>query len=280
MNKSNVSEDRILIETRVVAGLVILVLLLAFVALYVNPEFTDTNFAWTITPPTTAVLMGAGYIAGAYFFLRVLTGRKWHHVQGGYLPITAFTIFMLASTLLHLGRFHFGTLQFFLWTSIYIVTPFLVPFLLWRNHKTDPGTLEDNDFEFSRTLRGALGIFGLVVAVVMVIFFLAPSVMISIAPWKLTELTARVGAGWGVLAALTIVSIARDGRWSSARVLIESAIIAPVLMLMALPRIAGDFDWSNPITWAFVVGLAGSLIFLIAVRLLYSRPRQIPQQAT
>src|SRR5512140_328727 len=120
--------DHITAETPVIDAAVIIVLLLAFVALYIAPQHTDQYFAWTILPPTSAMLIGAGYTAGAYFFLRVVTERKWHRVQAGFLAITAFTICMLAAALLHWSRFHQGALNFYLWTIIYILTPFLVPF--------------------------------------------------------------------------------------------------------------------------------------------------------
>src|SRR5512143_2048605 len=126
-------DDRVLPATRLIALGVIVVLLLAFLALYIQPDHTDVNFAWTILPPTSAILIGAGYTAGAYFFFRLLKDRRWHRVQAGFLPITAFTISMLAATLLHWSRFHQGALQFYLWTIIYVLTPFLVPFIWWRN---------------------------------------------------------------------------------------------------------------------------------------------------
>ena len=48
----------------------------------------------TPTPSTSAgsaLLIGAGYTAGAYFFARLILDKKWHRVQAGFLPITAFT---------------------------------------------------------------------------------------------------------------------------------------------------------------------------------------------
>ena len=94
-------DDHILGLTQIVAASIIVVLLLAFVALYIFPDRTDIDFAWTILPRTSALLIGAGYTAGAYFFARVLLDKKWHRVQAGFLPITAFTIFMFAATILH-----------------------------------------------------------------------------------------------------------------------------------------------------------------------------------
>lgn len=275
MNTLVTRDDRILIETRVVAAIVIAVLALAVLALYIFPQYTDQNFAWTILPPTTAMLMGAGYFAGAYFFLRVLTEKKWHRVQAGFLPITAFTICMLLATVLHWNRFHQGTLLFYLWTGIYVVTPFLVPFVWWRNHPTDPRTVEENDIEFSARARWALRIIGLAGALLMLVCFIQPALLIAIAPWKLTELTARVGAGWGILTMLTLVLIGYDGRWSATRILLESASIGLALMLLALARAASDFNWSNLGAWLFVAGLVGVLIFFIGAHVWLDRQRKL-----
>src|SRR6266508_4456058 len=93
--------DRVFAFTQIVAASVILVLLLAFLALYIFPDQTDTDFAWTILPRTSALLIGAGYTAGAYFFARLIIDKKWHRVHAGFLPITAFTICMFIATLLH-----------------------------------------------------------------------------------------------------------------------------------------------------------------------------------
>jgi uncharacterized integral membrane protein len=125
-----IKDDRIHTFTRIVSASIIVVLLLAILVLYVETSHTDLHFAWTIQPPSSAILIGAGYSAGAFFFARLLGQKKWHRVQAGFLPITAFTIFMLAATVLHWGRFHHGTFAFYLWTAIYIVTPFLVP-IIW-----------------------------------------------------------------------------------------------------------------------------------------------------
>ena len=63
-------DDHIFPVTRWVAILVVPVLVLAFIILYLLPERTADYFAWTIKPTMTPMMMGAGYLAGAYFFVR------------------------------------------------------------------------------------------------------------------------------------------------------------------------------------------------------------------
>lgn len=232
-------DDRVLVFTRLAAASVIIVLLLAFIVLYILPDNTNTNFAWTIMPRTSAILIGAGYMAGAYFFARLLIDRKWHRVQAGFLPITAFTICMLFATILHWDRFHHGALSFYAWTIIYVITPFLVPYLWWLNQHTGITGPEEHDLTFSPIVRSILKIIGIAGALIAVIIFIQPTLVISIAPWKLTPLTARVFAGWSVLTFCSVVSLGYDGRWSATRTLLESAIFGLTLCLIALPRMWG-----------------------------------------
>jgi hypothetical protein len=280
MNASH--SDRISADTRVVGGLVILVLILAVFLLYFFPDSTNPNFSWTIVPRSSAIIIGAGYAAGAYFFVRVITERRWHRVQAGFLSITAFTICMLAVTLVHWNRFHLGTVQFYLWTVIYVITPFLVPFLWWRNRASAAPDLEENDVRFSVVVRRLLGAFAAAGSLLALLAFILPSPLISIAPWKLTELTARVFAGWSMLTFLTILAIAVDGRWSATRILAQSAMVAQALALLALPRMWNDLDPSRPTTPVFVVGLALALILLAGIHLRLdqlSRQKTIPRHA-
>jgi hypothetical protein len=253
-------DDRIHPFTRIVAGLIIIVLLLAFIVLYIESTHTETNFAWTVQPPTSAILFGAGYTAGAFFFLRLLGQKKWHRVQAGFLPISAFTIIMLVSTLLHWSRFHHGAFSFYLWTGIYVVTPFLVPWLWWRNRATESKRLEEKDLRFRPTIRVGMGIVGMAGILFFLVVFFRPSILISLAPWKLTELTARVFCGWSLLTSASVLSLGMDGRWSATRIMLESALVAVILTLLALPRMWVDLDQNNPLTYIFIAALVVSLI--------------------
>jgi hypothetical protein len=264
-------DDRIFPFTKIVAGSVIVVLLLAFIALYIFPDHTDIDFAWTILPRTSALLIGAGYTAGAYFFARLIMDNKWHRVQAGFLPITAFTIVMFLATILHWDRFHHGALNFYLWTIIYAITPFLVPFIWWQNQKTGITELEAHDAYFSPLVRTGLKIIGLVGVLIFVIMFIKPTLLIAATPWKLTPLTARIFSGWSILTLATVASIGFDGRWSATRTLMESAMVGIALCLIALPRMWGDFNPANPMTYALVGGMALALIAFIIIHLRMDR---------
>src|SRR5690348_3808846 len=211
--------NRILPETRLVAALVIVILLAASSVLYLFPDYTDVHFAWTIRPRLTAMLIGSGYLAGTYFFLRVLTGTEWHRVAQGFLPITVFTIFMLVATLLHFDRFHQNQLEFYVWTIVYVITPVLVPFLWWRQRSKADLKADAAERSFSRLIRLGLIFSGVAGLILSVAFFYDPQWFIPKFPWTLTPLTARIAAGWGALASCTVLSIARRPRWGATDIL-------------------------------------------------------------
>jgi pimeloyl-ACP methyl ester carboxylesterase len=63
-------DDRVLPETRALGAFIVPFLLVAFAVLYGFPDDTVHWFAWEIHPTMTPLIMGAGYIAGTYFFAR------------------------------------------------------------------------------------------------------------------------------------------------------------------------------------------------------------------
>jgi hypothetical protein len=257
-----VADDRILLATRWVAALLIPVLLLAFAILVFVPEQTGARFAWQIRPPMTAALMGTGYLGGAYFFLRVATGKRWHRVSAGFPAVTAFTWFMLAATILHWDRFSHGRLGFQLWLVLYVVTPLLVPWLWWRNRVSDPRTPDPDDLPVPQAARWILAVAGAAFLSGTAILFLWPSLAIANWPWTLTPLTARVVAGWLALMGVGSLAISRERRWSAWRTEVESIVLWQAVMLVLGFVHLGDF--TRPFNW-YLVGTAAGLAGTVAI---------------
>ncbi|MGB4871687.1 MAG: hypothetical protein WBP47_16645 [Candidatus Promineifilaceae bacterium] len=258
-------DDHILPVTRWVAGLVVPILMLAFIILYFLPQRTGDFFAWTIKPTMTPMMMGAGYLAGAYFFVRVVGAKKWHHVALGFPAVTAFVWFMAFATVLHWDKFNHSHPAFIAWLILYAVTPFLIPALWWFNRKTDPGLPDTPDAIIAPAVRAIMGVIGVVNLGNAILMMLLPALFIPIWPWTLSPLTARVVAGWFALPGVVALGVAADSRWSAARITLQSQMFGIGLILVAVARAWGEFDTTKPATWVFVGGLSALLLVVAGV---------------
>jgi hypothetical protein len=137
MDPTPARDDAVLPAVRVAALVVVAVLLPALVILWGLPSKTADLWAWTIKPDLTPIFMGAGYGAGAYFFLRVYRTPRWHEVSVGVLSAAVFALLMLITTVIHYDKFNHGdapvlaAIAFYGWTSVYILSPWIVAWL-WR----------------------------------------------------------------------------------------------------------------------------------------------------
>ena len=265
VGSNRVRSDRIFPETRWISAIIVPFLVAAFIILYLLPDHTQEVFAWGIQPRMSAMMLGAAYIGGAYFFVHAASNARWHWVQVGFLPVTTFATLMGIATILHWDRFNHGYLSFFAWVGLYFTTPFIV-FLLWlRNQATDPGPLS-HELRVPRLVRLVIGFVGGLTLLTSIILFLQPGFMISVWPWQLTALTARVMGALFALTGVGELAIALDARWSAVRIPLQSQMIGVVLIALAILFSWSNFHQANPLTWVFIASI---LFLLVASPLFY-----------
>ena len=264
-------DDQVLPAMRVAAVVVVAVLVPALVILWGLPTRTDDLWAWTINAPLTPIFMGAGYGAGAYFFLRVYRATRWHEVGVGVISAAAFALLMLITTIIHYDKFNHGdapvlaAVAFYGWTIVYILSPFVVAWLWWVNEREDtrvPGAGERIVPPAIRLVARGAGSGALLVATLVLLF---PEIAIDHWGWTLTPLTARVLACFTAQVGFGFLLLSRDPRWSAWRVLMQTFLIAVGLLLVGAARAWDDFDTDNLLTWAYVIGLAGAALALLAL---------------
>jgi uncharacterized membrane protein len=263
--------DRTLPFTRIVAAVVVPFLVLAFVILYFYPQRTGQHFAWPIQPNMTAMFMGAGYIGGAWLFVNAILGRPWHRVAAGFPPVTTFTVAMLLATLLHWDRFSHDRLGFILWFGLYVVTPFLVPFVWWQNRPADSGAPAPDDHTVPAVARWGLLLLGLLILVVALVGFASPGWLIEIWPWNLTPLTARVMSGWFALLGVGGIVISRDRRWSAWTVGLQAIGLWHALVVIA--ALLNPADFRNGLWNWYLVSVILVLIGMAALAIWMERAR-------
>lgn len=259
----------ILRETRWLALAILPFLAVAFVILYGFPFDTARLFAWEIKPPMTAMMLGAAYAGGVWFFARTVRARRWDQVAAGFPAVGGFATILGVATFMHWDRFIHANLSFIVWTALYVVTPFLVFGTWWRQERADVGTRLAVSIRLPRVPRFLFVGVGIAMATISMGLFVAPADLGAGWPWPLTPLTARVMSAMFALPALIGIGVGLDGRWSSARFIVEAQLVA-VGLIVAAPLLHGDgIDAGSSVAWLFFGGLAvlelGLLVLYVAM---------------
>ena len=253
--------------TRVVAGFLVLILVDAAQLLLFYPGRTDTLWAWKLEPQLTAMALGSVYLAGAYFFGRVLFGAPWQRVAAGFPAIIVFVWLAALATLLHDDRFVKDSLPFAAWAALYTVTPIGVPLLYvynWRRAGGPEGPWMPSG------LRTALAVAGGALVVVALVIFVAPDLAIDNWPWPLTPLTARIMSAVIALYGGLWLSLAADGTWGGSRIPLQAHALGLAFLLLAVVRGEDVVDWGNALAVVFVA-IAG-VMFVVSAALTRAGP--------
>ncbi len=268
------ADDRILKVTRAIAIAITPVLTAAFVILFLFPTRTSQLWAWTIESRMMTMLMGGGYLAGAYYFFRVATGRQWHRIGVGIPAITLFATLLGATTFVHWDRFNHDHISFWAWTALYVVTPALLPWLWVRNRRFDPGTPEPGERLVPNLIRSVMVTVGALQLLLALALFVRPSLFIDEWLWPLTPLTARTLSAFVGFPAVVYLTFALDRRASSFRIPIELVTFGLAMIGIASIRASGEFRGSDVLVSGYRVGLVVTLVLLVAlrVRVLDERP--------
>ena len=168
------------------------ILVPAVVVLWGFPGETADAWSWTIKPDLTPIFLGAGYGAGAYFFLRTFLGERWPPSSAGIFGAAFFATLMLIATLIHWDRFNHGdapalaAIAFYGWVIVYIVSPFAVGALWWLNRRTDSGEPLPGEPLVPPPVLLAARLFGIGALGAAIVFFVFPETAIDLWPWQLT----------------------------------------------------------------------------------------------
>ena len=239
------------------------------IVLWGAPAETADLWSWTIAPDLTPIFLGAGYGAGAFFFWRTFQADRWHPSSAGVLGASVFAGLMLIATLIHWDKFNHGdapflaAVAFYGWVGIYVVSPFVVFWLWRRNQRTDPGRPEPRDAIVPRSVRLVAGVFSAGAIAAAAVFFISPQAAIDVWPWELTPLTARVLASFIAQVGVGALMLARDQRWSSWQLLVQTFFVATALLLIGALRAFEDFDQDSILTWLYILGLLGADLALV-----------------
>ncbi|MBN1248844.1 MAG: hypothetical protein JXC32_14380 [Anaerolineae bacterium] len=195
-------------------------------------------------------------------------------VRLGFLPVTAFAGIMGIATLLHWDKFTPGHPSFIAWAVLYFVLPFVIPVVWFLNQRASPAGAPRSEAVLSLYLRVTIGAVGVSLAGAGTVLLLAPAWMMPLWPWAMSPLTARVMSAMFSLAGWVSLGVARDGHWSSARVIFGAQTIAVVLFLLAIGLSRAEIQWSMVTSYSLVGGMLLSLGLIAAAGIQTLRVRR------
>lgn len=231
-----------------------LLVVLAGTSLYLAPEQTENWFAWTVTPPVTAVVLGAAYWASAVVEWTSARATAWADARIAVPSVFTFTVLTLVVTLVHLDKFHIGADHdlrpqaiAWAWLAIYAVVPVLLA-LVWWGQRRVPG-VDPARLPLPAAVRGACAAMTVVLGAQGLLMLLAPAAVATWWPWDLTDLTARAIGAWLVGLAVSAAGVASENDARRSRPVGSGALVLPALAGIGLARYSGDVDWSSPASW-------------------------------
>lgn len=257
---NNVRDDRVLATTRWVSVAVIPVLSAAFVILYLFPGSTMRLWGWMVCPHMPALVLGGGYLAGAYFFTRAARSRSWHEVGVGFVATTVFSTMLLLVTVLHWDVFNHSHVSFWAWLALYITTPALLPVLIANNRRTDPIRPAAGDVRIPRPVRLAAGAGGALQLAFASWMLLAPEAAARVWPWVTDIATLRSISAFIAFPAVTWLCFLFDDRWSSFRITQQTAVLG--LALLALGALRSRAEFRTEGRFWFYLALVGTALAL------------------
>jgi hypothetical protein len=262
---SNTLNTPISLPLRIWLGVEVLFGIASIGAVFARPEATATNFAWTINPTVMAATFGAFYLSVGLLFVLGVVARRWQQVRAVSIPAAVFTAFMLLTTVLHWDKFAVGTIPFYVWFASYLLPPPIFALLYgWHQQRSAPvGTGRSQPL--SQPIRRFFLINGLGLASLALLIYGFPVLIMAIAPWKFTPLTARTLCGWLIGVGLLEAWIAWEGDWQRVKIGTTMLVILPFALMFQLMRFYAEVQWGNIPLWILFIDFG--LVSLLCIAL-------------
>lgn len=231
------------------------------VFLYGLPTLAKDWFAWSISPPINAAFQGVGYLVGIVVTgLALFVARSWLSIRAFFWPFAALSLSLFVTTLLHAGKFHWLYPLTWVWTAVYAVLPIGV-WLMWRRQQAVAGQppARDRRLNLIVPICWALGI---PLTLGAILSLLWPELLISIWPWQLTPLLARVYASWYLMTGLLLVFCAAQVRRPFELVIPFVWVVFTSLLHLTLPLLYPDGVATT--TVSFWVGIALYVFIIVS----------------
>lgn len=234
-------------------------------SLFFLSESTHLYFAWTIKSPVTAAFLGGGYLAVTTALVFALREQDWARVRVGVSVVATGLLSILATTLLHLDKFHLQnavwSAEFWAWSWLFLYI-ILVPGLimaLWSQRRLMAATTSPQA-KLPAWMRISLLLLGVLMLAMGALMFAIPGTAEQLWPWPLTPLTARMVGSFYLAFGVSLLAAARENDYARIHVASFAYVAFTVLQAITIVRY-------QPVNWLEFPGqlLAAMLLALIAL---------------
>jgi|RhiMetdeSRZDD1v2_1073273.scaffolds.fasta_scaffold03381_18 hypothetical protein len=231
---------------------------------YFIPDKVDKAIPWLV-PPLHARFLGAMYLSGTTFMIGGILSQYYGEVKVMIRVILIWTGMLFVVSLFYLSEFDYSRTQVWIWFGAYMIYPLIALWLMWKDRTLDD-TLTGSGFP--AWIRTYLFVQGMVVAVLALVLLLAPELMVSVWPWKITRLLAQIYSAPFLAYGLSSLMISRLRTWAEIRVVVTATFVFALGVLLASLIHRALFSPDNLSTWLWFGGflLVTVMLGLLSIR--------------
>jgi len=243
-------------------------LLVAALGLF-NPVYLASMFTWLVLPPLHARFVGAIYLFGAVFMAACLFAKRQAEVRWAVQMIGLWTGMLFIISLLNISVFDFSLLPVQIWFASYITYPLIA---IWMTFRQPPmmGSASLPGPALAGWERSFLLAQGVLITVLSVALFFAPTFMSTLWPWKVTPVLAQMYAGPLLSYGLGSLLFARQEQRLGVRAIVPAmlAFTATTVFISFLHISLFSFAEIADLLWFGCFILATLVLAFITIRVL------------
>ena len=225
---------------------------------YFIPDKVDKAIPWLV-PPLHSRFLGAMYLSGTTFMIGGILAQHYAEVKVMVRAILIWTGMLFVISLFYLGEFDYSRPQVWIWFGAYIIYPLIALWLIWK----DRGLHEMLDgSELPGWARSYLLGQGVFVSVLALILLMAPDLMVSLWPWKITRLLAQIYSAPFLAYGISSLMISRLRTWAEIRVVVTAIFVFALGVLLASLIHITLFTFGNISAWIWFGGFLSATIML------------------
>jgi len=230
----------------------------------------SAQFFWHVTPPISAGMVGALYLAAAVPVAYAAIGGVWEPARYLAPMVVVFAALMLLATVRHLHKFDSGP-KLTYWLAVYVVA-LVAGVVFYYQHERGGADWAVTGVPTPQAVRAIALVAGLLAAAFAVAGSVAPDRVAALWPWALTPLTTLVFLAWVGAFAAGLLWVAYDPDRRRTRPVAYLLVGAAALLAATLVAHRGDLRPDPAGIGAFCVGVAG-IGLLGAFMFLFDRRR-------